>query len=355
MKINRHNYEEYLLDFIEGNLSEAEAIAVNSFLDKNPDLKAEAEQLLDCNLNPESFHFNNKAALKKDLTTDIEGITKFEQLSIAFLENDISEEEQQQLDTMLKKSDLKQHEHQILQNTKLNADLDVVFPYKSRLKQYHLNNIGRKKFYVAVSMAASITLLAGIIFFGSENNNRYALAFENNHSKLNVSRYYIEKEAINTFTEIKINRTNHKSEEIIIDTPIYNRESSAIALINIKKAPQLKLNNIAAGKISTEIYAELATATASTDENDVKVEDYVNQKLYELGVEQENEKKSLIATAGKSVAQFIGKIFKKNIQVEKKEIEDGRKLYAVRAGSLEFYTSIKNRKQSNQKEISNGE
>jgi len=354
MKINRHNYEEYLLDFIEGNLTEEEAIAVNSFLDKNPDIKAEAEQLLDCNLNQEHYHFKNKALLKKDLSIDIEGITKFEQLSIAFLENDITSEEQLQLDEMLKKSEAKQYEHQVLQNTRLNADLAVIFPYKSRLKQYQLNNVGRKKFYFAVSMAASITLLAGIIFFGTQDNNRYALAFENSHSKLNVSRYYIEKEKVNTFTEVKINHTDYKNEEIVIDTPVYIRENSSVAVIEIKQAQQIEINN-PCSEISSEIYTELAVATALKDEKDIKVEDYVNKTLYELGVEQKSENNSLLATAGKSVVQFFGKIFRKNIQVEKKEVEDGRKLYAVRAGSLEFYTSIKNRKQSSEKEISNGE
>ncbi len=61
MKINRHNYEEFIIDFMEGKLPEREAEAVSSFLDKNPDIKSEAEDLLNCNLVNENVEFDNNA------------------------------------------------------------------------------------------------------------------------------------------------------------------------------------------------------------------------------------------------------------------------------------------------------
>ena len=136
MKINRHNYEEFLLDFIEGNLPANEAEAVQSFLDKNPDVKAETQDLLNFKLADNATKFQSKNLLKKDPEVDIEGISKFERLSVAFLENDISDKEHLLLNKIIEQSEGKQHEHEVIQKTKLQIDKRVVFPNKSKLKQF---------------------------------------------------------------------------------------------------------------------------------------------------------------------------------------------------------------------------
>ncbi|NJO92441.1 MAG: hypothetical protein HC831_28335 [Chloroflexia bacterium] len=66
MKINRHNYEEYLIDFMDGNLSAHEVEAVMSFLDSNPDIKAELEELNGDQLMTEDIIFEKKSLLKKE-------------------------------------------------------------------------------------------------------------------------------------------------------------------------------------------------------------------------------------------------------------------------------------------------
>jgi anti-sigma factor RsiW len=65
MKINRHNYEEYLIDFMDGNLSANEVEAVMSFLESNPDIKAEYEELNGDQLIAEEIIFDKKNLLKK--------------------------------------------------------------------------------------------------------------------------------------------------------------------------------------------------------------------------------------------------------------------------------------------------
>ena len=108
MKINKHNYEEYLLDYLEGNLSREVAGEVRAFLEQNPDIKAESEELLDCSLDIENYKFDNKDLLKKNPNYDIEGISKFEQLSIAQLEGELSLNETEQLKKLIGSSKRKQ-------------------------------------------------------------------------------------------------------------------------------------------------------------------------------------------------------------------------------------------------------
>lgn len=46
MIINKHNYEIYALDYLEGNLDAVQAKAMNNFLNAHPIIKAELDQLL---------------------------------------------------------------------------------------------------------------------------------------------------------------------------------------------------------------------------------------------------------------------------------------------------------------------
>ncbi len=64
--IDINNYEAYLLDHLEGNLSPADTEALMAFLDQHPDLKAEVEGLQLPYLEPdETIIYPNKALLKK--------------------------------------------------------------------------------------------------------------------------------------------------------------------------------------------------------------------------------------------------------------------------------------------------
>jgi len=348
MKINRHNYEEFLLDFIEGNLSVHEVETVQSFLDKNSDIKAETEDLLSLKLDNEDTKFENKKLLKKDPEIDIEGISKFERLSVAFLENDITNEENLMLDEMLKQSEKKQHEHQLIQQSKLTADEKIDFQNKSKLKQFRLTN-NRRIVYFVSSLAASVALLISIFLINSENEPKTGFAL--NYSDLDTPtiRQYTNN---HNFTESKrfVIKTNFVENNMIDTTTSIARISESIESIESKQAFFIESTSIKKQISHERILAITYTAAIKSKvQDEVRVEDYVNSTLQELGLEKRNNKKPLLARAGKSVAQFFGNLFKKNIQVKKIDVEDGRKLYAVRAGSLEFYTNVKSRKSKDKK------
>jgi hypothetical protein len=101
--------------------------------------------------------------------------------------------------------------------------------------------------------------------------------------------------------------------------------------------------------VSSSQLNQITVNMVDEDLQEAKVEDYVNATLQKLGVKQVEKEKSLLAKAGESVWQSANKFIKKRFQVKKVEIEDGRKLYAVRAGSLEFYTNLKGKKDKEKK------
>ena len=66
--INRHNYEPYLLDHLEGNLGAEETAALQQFLAQHPDLAAEWEglQLITVPVD-ETLVFPDKNRLKREV------------------------------------------------------------------------------------------------------------------------------------------------------------------------------------------------------------------------------------------------------------------------------------------------
>ncbi len=64
-KINKNNYEAFYLDFLEGNLNEEDTALLLTFLDENPDLKLEDEELTVLETTSFSLDSSFKTSLKQ--------------------------------------------------------------------------------------------------------------------------------------------------------------------------------------------------------------------------------------------------------------------------------------------------
>ena len=104
MKINRHNYESYFLDYIEGNLSKDDIRQLYLFLAQNPDLEEGIKNFENITLNGENVHYSNKQNLKYDkidLKTDINE-SNYYYFIIAKHENDLTATKEKELSDFLK-------------------------------------------------------------------------------------------------------------------------------------------------------------------------------------------------------------------------------------------------------------
>ncbi len=71
MKINRINYEQFAIDYLEGNLLGEDLREMEVFLSKNPDVKKELEEMELFYLEPEvGVVFEGKEALKKEVVLE---------------------------------------------------------------------------------------------------------------------------------------------------------------------------------------------------------------------------------------------------------------------------------------------
>ncbi|MCL3780237.1 hypothetical protein EMN47_07505 [Prolixibacteraceae bacterium JC049] len=149
MKIDRTNYEAYLIDYLEGNLKDDECQIVEDFLSQNPDIQEELEGLSEVTLFTDDVVFSEKNTLKKGF--DDEEVN--DEYCIAYMEGDLDPIENVRFESHLKKSNDTQRNLALFEKTKIVADGNVVFANKKRLKKYSV-------FYYASRSVAAAAVIA---------------------------------------------------------------------------------------------------------------------------------------------------------------------------------------------------
>lgn len=171
MSINRNNYEEFLLLYADNELSFSERQAVESFLESNPDLKAELQSIRDSKLHTEHVPFFNKAMLyKSDSFITAEN---YESYFLLYTDNELTAEERIETEKYAASTPALQNEFDLIQQTKLAADEEVVFADKSVL--YRKEEPARiiRISWMRVAVAAAIVgfiLLAGVLLFNKKSD-----------------------------------------------------------------------------------------------------------------------------------------------------------------------------------------
>ncbi|MFI5170993.1 MAG: hypothetical protein ACHQFW_01305 [Chitinophagales bacterium] len=84
MKINLNNYEEWMIDYIEGNLSEVQKKELMEFLEFHPELKNDLELFGQTRITPDkNIVFGDKEILKRTVETKVVGMRNWVKYSAA--------------------------------------------------------------------------------------------------------------------------------------------------------------------------------------------------------------------------------------------------------------------------------
>ena len=163
-KIIPSNYEAFYLDFLEGNLGEDDTKLLHNFLESHPHLKVEMEEFVTLNRANSNLDASFKSHLKAISFNKTEITSQnAEQFLIANMEGLLSEKKQKDLILFISTYPSWLEEQQMYCNTKLSADLKVVFQPKNTLKQ------NRKTLYLPLKLAGIAASIAGIFFLLNTN------------------------------------------------------------------------------------------------------------------------------------------------------------------------------------------
>lgn len=162
IEINISNYESYLLNYIDGELNEAEQAALELFLQKHPQFKQELDLLEAVRAVPdESIVFDNKAALYRTSSVDT---IDYEELMLSYIDGELTPAEEQTLQVYLAQQPVAQKELSLLQATKLTADANLVFGDRASL--YRSTERRTAPMYRRIGWgAAAAAVVAGLIIW----------------------------------------------------------------------------------------------------------------------------------------------------------------------------------------------
>lgn len=168
MKINRHNYEAYLLDQMEGNLSVEDQRELEQFLLLNPQCAPELEEHEPLFLTGEKLIFQHSEMLKKEFPDHRSVLDdhNFDLFSIARMEGDLSTQQIRDHQVVLEADQQKADLWEQWQQTRLLVEPHV-FPNKEQLK--HQRPLKSRMLWIgAVSAAAAVTLLLVLFRSGAD-------------------------------------------------------------------------------------------------------------------------------------------------------------------------------------------
>lgn len=339
MKIDRLNYEIWLIDLLEGNLSEIQAERVNNFLERNPDIREEFNDLKLLVPEPGKVVFKNKDLIRK--TPAEISDSQFELLCSAFHEGDLRTESVAELMEITDSDNDRKRTFDLIGKVKLVPPSDV-YKNKHRLfRRTPLQKIIRLS-YIGLSSAAAIALFITLSLL----TFRY-LHDKPGNSARNTSAYPDTKEilfeipagnVIRAFMAVTV-----KEENRTIPVHIYTAELiESDSLNTVEREPSLqdlKLAQLAGKTITLTSDPDLLKSTASFLIPSKTTAIIPSEEIYMSNVER-----------------FITKIFREKVLREKVTKDTPLKGYELAAAGVDGLNKLLGWEMAlNEKNNENGE
>ncbi len=131
MNINRHNYEEFFILYLDNELSSEDRRMVEDFIQHHPDLREELELLMQFKLVPdELIVFENKEALIKG--DAIINVANYEEWLLSYIDDELTTSQRIAVEAFVANNPVAAKEFTLLQKSKLQPEA-IVFTNKESL------------------------------------------------------------------------------------------------------------------------------------------------------------------------------------------------------------------------------
>ncbi len=167
MRITRDNYEIWFIDFMEGNLSEAQHQMLLAFMKEHPDLKNELEGLNTITLSPSTDQYLHKDKLTKHFLDDDES---FQQACVGLIEQKLTEKETAELVQYTQQRPERAQDLQLFNKTILPRE-EIIFAHKEELKKSGMIWLLQPAIRVAAAIILGFALITSALYFISSPNN----------------------------------------------------------------------------------------------------------------------------------------------------------------------------------------
>lgn len=178
--INRDNYEEFFLMYVDGELSTTDKEMVEAFAQQHPDLQEELAMLKQTVLLPENdLVFTSKNLLFKHVGNEIT-TTNYEEKFLLYIDDELAINEKAEVETFVLQHPQLQQDFTILQQTKLPVEV-ITCPNKEGLYREEKNRrVVYMRWYGMAAAAVVIGLIATVYFIAPSGKNDVEPSLANN-------------------------------------------------------------------------------------------------------------------------------------------------------------------------------
>jgi hypothetical protein len=182
--INRHNYEEFFLLYIDDELESSQRSSVEKFLEENPDLAGELQVLQQATLPADSVRFSGKEFLYKQENGI--SISNYEEYFLLSIDNELNEEQQNEVEKFILQHPQLQSQFTLLQQTKLEPELIAFRDKKELYRSDKTRTIPIA--WIRVSVAAAILGLAVAVWIFRQDNVTQDVATTKKPTKVTIEK-----------------------------------------------------------------------------------------------------------------------------------------------------------------------
>ncbi|WP_343689468.1 hypothetical protein [Chitinophaga sp.] len=134
INIDISNYEEYLLSAVDGELNEEEQAALEVFLQQHPKCRQELILLQSARIVPDNeLRFDRKEMLYRQSEADTLSAGNYEDFLLKYVDKELSTADQRKVEVLAQQHPHISRELRLLEASRLQPDLSVIFPDKSVL------------------------------------------------------------------------------------------------------------------------------------------------------------------------------------------------------------------------------
>jgi hypothetical protein len=237
MNINRHNYEAFFLLYVDKELSAADEKAVDVFVQENPDLQMELDLLQQTVVNGEDIIFNKKDWLYRE-----DDITVLQENLLLYADDEMSTADKNAVESLLNTNATAKAEWTVLQQTKLQPDMAVVFEDKQLLYRKEGGRVVGVKWW----RAAAAAVLLGFGLWGG------VTLYKNNFETTSGSEVVVKDNKIKPVQDkTDLPQTNQKQNIPVIENVTAENQNNSSTTVQQNDAqskenitaPVEKINN----------------------------------------------------------------------------------------------------------------
>lgn len=227
MKIDRHNYEEFFILYMDNELNSEDRRMVEAFVQQNPDLKEELDTLLQYKLNPDtSVIYNGKEELMKVNGDTPITLSNYEEWLTLYIDNELTVQQKESVEEFIATSPAAERELALLLKTRMHPET-IIFTNKESL--YRNEEKVRpipfrwQRFAVAAILLLAVGLTAVFIFNKKSSNSNPDIAKTPGTEQKNPVQTNVAKQ-------------NEQSNNTTPEEPVINNREAVVNNNNIKQS-----------------------------------------------------------------------------------------------------------------------